>query len=229
MLIAIRSALYLLIFYIFSVPYVLAAVAAVPLGYRAIGKVATGWAWFQRICMRLIVGQRVVVEGHLPPGAHFIAAKHEAMFETVDMLILLDRPVIAAKRELLDIPFWGYAARRYGLIPVDRGGGGKALRAVLAAAKRGMAQGRPILFFPEGTRVPHGERPPLRPGFAGLYALLGVPVVPVALDSGRVGGKGTWLRPPGTITYRIGEPIPAGLPRAEVEARVHEAINVLNG
>ncbi len=97
----------------------------------------------------------------------------------------------------------------------------------MVAEARSFAQtGRPLAIFPEGTRVPHGERPPLQAGFAGLYKLLGLPVVPVAVDSGRL-YQHLWKRP-GTITLQFGEPIAPGLPREEIEARVHAAINALN-
>ena len=75
--------------------------------------------------------------------------------------------------------------------------------------------------------MPHGERPPLRSGFAGLYKALDLPVVPIALDSGRLLPKKGAKRP-GVVTIRIGEAIPPGLPRREAEARVHAAINALN-
>ena len=83
-----------------------------------------------------------------------------------------------------------------------------------------------MLIYPEGTRVPVGETPPLKSGFAALYRALGLPVVPIATDSGRLWGRGL-VHQPGTITFRVGETIPAGLPRREIEARVHAAINVL--
>ncbi len=89
-----------------------------------------------------------------------------------------------------------------------------------------IADGRPVLIFPEGTRVPVGETPELKPGFAGLYRALGLPVVPVALDSGRLWPRGLVKRR-GTIHVLVGEVIPPGLKRAEVEARVHQAINAL--
>jgi 1-acyl-sn-glycerol-3-phosphate acyltransferase len=144
------------------------------------------------------------------------------------MLCVFDEPAIVAKRELFDIPVWGTVARRYGLIPVERTAGAKALRALRQAALAATAQGRAICLFAEGTRVPHGERPPLQSGFAGLYALLRLPVVPIALDTGRLSPRGKFLKRAGTITYRIGEIIPAGLDRREAEARAHAAINALN-
>jgi 1-acyl-sn-glycerol-3-phosphate acyltransferase len=83
-----------------------------------------------------------------------------------------------------------------------------------------------LVIFPEGTRVPPGARPPLQAGFAGLYKLLGLPVVPIAVDSGRLYHR--LIKRPGQITYKVGKTIPPGLPRAEIEARVHAAINALN-
>jgi 1-acyl-sn-glycerol-3-phosphate acyltransferase len=107
-----------------------------------------------------------------------------------------------------------------------RDAGARGLRAMMAEAREHIGSGRPLAIFPEGTRTPHGERPPLRSGFAGLYKLLGLPVVPVAVDSGPLYQR--WWKRPGTITLRFGEPIPPGLPREQIEARVHAAINALN-
>jgi 1-acyl-sn-glycerol-3-phosphate acyltransferase len=131
------------------------------------------------------------------------------------------------KAELKNIPFWGWAAARQGAIFVDREGSSASLRAMMAAAKLAVSARRPIVIFPEGTRVPRGEAPPLAAGFAGLYKISRYPVVPIALDSGDLWTK-TFIKQPGIITWRIGETIPAGLPRDEIETRVHSAINVLN-
>jgi 1-acyl-sn-glycerol-3-phosphate acyltransferase len=98
---------------------------------------------------------------------------------------------------------------------------------MMVEAKKAAASGRPVLIFPEGTRVPVGEAPSLRPGFAGLYRVLGLPVVPVALDSGRLWPRG-FVKHAGTIHFKVGEVIQPGLKRDEVEARVHAAINALN-
>src|SRR5690606_2059301 len=103
----------------------------------------------------------------------------------------------------------------------------RALRTMVTEARAFAAAGRPLAIFPEGTRVPHGTRPPLQSGFAGLYKMLALPVVPVAVDSGPLYHR--WLKRPGTVTLQFGEPIEPGLPRAEIEERVHAAINALNG
>jgi len=116
--------------------------------------------------------------------------------------------------------------RRYGVIEVERSAGAKALRALVAEGCQAVTNGRAVIIYPEGTRVRVGEQPKLRSGFAGLYRALGLPVVPVAVDSGRLWGRGLVHRS-GTVTVRVGETIPAGLDRAEVEQRVHAAINAL--
>lgn len=154
------------------------------------------------------------------------AIKHESFFEAIDAPRLLRFPSVFAKKELFDIPGWGRAARAYGLVPVARDEGAKALMQMIRSAKALSAEGRPLVIFPEGTRVPHGERMPLQAGFAGLYKMLGLPVVPVAVNSGPLYHRK--LKRSGTITYRFGEMIPAGLPREEVEERVLDAINALN-
>ncbi|KAA9015333.1 lysophospholipid acyltransferase family protein [Sphingobium limneticum] len=227
-MIVIRSILFALAFYPGSLIFVLWAMAFGWVTPLMVQNTATNWSRFHRWCVRRLLGQRIVVEGDLPIGPYLYIAKHESMFETIDILCLFDRPAIGAKRELFDIPLWGGIARRYGLIPIERAAGASALRTLRAAAKDRIAQGRAICLFPEGTRVPHGESPPLKAGFAGLYSLLGLPVVPIAIDSGRVSPRGKFLKRPGTITYKVGEIVPVGLDRKEAEARVHAAINALN-
>ena len=228
MITALRSLVFMLIFYSGSLLLVLAALAVAwpwPVGVPV---VATAWGRFHRFCARWILGQKVRIEGELPLGNYLYIVKHESMFETIDLLCIFDRPAIAAKRELLDIPLWGRIGRLYGLIPVERTAGASALRTLRAAARAANDQGRAVCLFPEGTRVPHGETPPLRAGFAGLYSLLRLPVVPIAIDSGRLSPRGKFMKRAGTITYKAGEIIPAGLDRREAEARVHAAINALN-
>jgi len=229
MLTALRSFAYMLVFYIGSVLLVLSAlVVAWVATPKAVQHVATAWGWFHRWSARWLLGQRVRVVGDLPHGPYLYVAKHDSRLDTIDMLCLFDRPAIVAKRELFDIPLWGRIARLYGLIPVERTAGASAMRPMRAAARAATEQGRAICLFPEGTRVPHGEAPPLRAGFAGLYALLKLPVVPIAIDSGRLSPRGRFMKRSGTITYKVGEMIPPGLDRNEAEQRVHAAINALN-
>lgn len=223
-----RSILFWLLFVLMSSIASIGAVIALPISHRATIWFVRLWARFHRLICRFVLGQRIVVEGAMPDSPVLYVFKHESAFETIEQPMLFKHPAVFAKEELFSIPVWGQAARFYGLIPVDRDGGGKAMRAMLGAAKAALAKGRPLVLFAEGTRVPHGEAPPLRPGFAGMYRLLGVPVIPVAVDSGVAYPPRRWVKWPGTITYRIGETIPPGLPREEAEARVRTAINALN-
>ncbi len=179
-----RSFLFALIFYPGTVLYVLASFAALPFGRGKLRAVVDAWARFHRRCAALLLGIRSQVEGDVPTGPVLIAAKHQAMFETIELVTLLRTPAVVMKRELGEIPLWGRLARLYGIIQVDRSGGASALRRMVGQAREAIGEGRPIAIFPEGTRVAPGEAPPLQPGFAGLYRALDLPVVPLALDSG---------------------------------------------
>ncbi|MEO5587054.1 MAG: lysophospholipid acyltransferase family protein [Novosphingobium sp.] len=222
----VRSVVFYPVFYFGSIFYVLGAVFVLPLGPQVLREVVRGWSRWHRWCARWLLGIRIRCEGQPPSGAVLFAYKHESFFEAIDLPCEIGFPAVFAKAELMRIPLWGKVARHYGNVPVERAEGAKALRAMLAAAKAHANVGRPLAIFPEGRRVPHGSAPGLQAGFAGLYKLLGLPVVPVAVNSGPLYHR-RWKRP-GTITVRYGEPIPPGLPRDEVETRVHAAINALN-
>lgn len=222
-----RSLLFYPVFYLGSIVITSASLAASPFDVGLFRRLVRGWPRWQRFCLRWIVGIQVRIEGSGPvKGPVLYAIKHESFFEAIDMPALFDLPVVFAKDQLFAIPVWGAAARAYGIVPVEREQGARALRAMIAAAKAYSETGRPLVIFPEGTRVPHGTEPPLQAGFAGLYKLLGLPVVPVAVNSGPLYHR-LWKRA-GTVTYRFGEAIPPGLPRAEAEARVRAAMNALN-
>jgi 1-acyl-sn-glycerol-3-phosphate acyltransferase len=221
-----RSLAFYLLFYAGSVLFVSGSVAALVFPPRISRRVPEAWARFHRRCVVHVLGITVAQENGPGTDPVLYAVKHESMFDAIDCPVFLREPVPFAKAELFRIPGWGRAARAYGAVPVHRDQGAKALRTMIAEAKGFAAEGRPLVIFPEGTRVPHGTRAPLRSGFAGLYKMLGLPVVPVAIDSGRTYGR-LWKRR-GTITIRFGEPIPPGLSREEIERRVQDAINVLN-
>lgn len=224
---ALRSALFALLFYGWTVVAVLLSFPISLFGTGAIRRWAHGWVRTHQLLARWLLGIRSRVEGTPPAGAALVAVKHQSMFETMEMVLLLREPAVVLKRELVDIPLWGWVVRRYGVIPVDRSGGGAALRRMLRAAEEAKAEGRPILIFPEGTRAPVGSAPPLAPGFAGLYRALGLSVVPVAVDSGRLWPPRRFVKRPGIVTFRFGEAVPPGLGRREVEAAVRTAINAL--
>jgi 1-acyl-sn-glycerol-3-phosphate acyltransferase len=221
-----RNLLFVLIFWGGSIPIVATVPISAWWGQRAVIAHATLWTRFHRWATRWLLGIRVVVEGTRPPGPALYAAKHQAMFETLELQRMLDGPAMALKQELAEIPVWGWATKRYGALIVDRDASSTALRKMMREASVAKAQGRSILIFPEGTRVPPGEQPPIKSGFAGLYRLLALPTVPVAVDSGRLWPK-KGLKRAGVITFRFGETIPPGLGREEIEARVHAALNAL--
>jgi 1-acyl-sn-glycerol-3-phosphate acyltransferase len=223
---ALRSLAFYVLFYSGSALLVVASVVAVAARPRWLRAVVAKWGDWHLWCVRNVLGITVVLDGALPDGPVLIAIKHESYFEAIDTPRLLAFPAVFAKQELFRIPGWGYSAIVYGLVPVARDQGARALRSMIASAKERVAAGRPLVIFPEGTRVPHGSRPPLQAGFAGLYKLLGLPVVPIAVDSGPTYHR--VIKRPGRITYKVGETIPAGLPREEIEVRVHAAINALN-
>lgn len=221
-----RSWAFAAVFYGLSAPIVLCAPLAALFGRPMLIGYAVGWARFHGWAARNIMGVHNRIEGERPRPALY-AAKHQAMYETIELALLLDAPAIVMKQELARIPIWGWVARRYGVIVIDRAGSASALRQIMREGKAALAEGRSILIFPEGTRVAPGQQPPLLSGFAGLYRALKLPVIPVALDSGRL-----WPRrgsaKPGIVTFRFAAPVAPDLPRAEVEAIVHRAMNELD-
>ena len=220
-----RGILFALFFYPGTLFFVLSGMVASLFGTAPMRAVVHGWSRYHGWLTRLL-GIRVRIDGAIPPGPHLIAVKHQSMFETVELVRHAETPIIVIKRELADMPLFGWMTRCYGIIAVDRDAGPKAIRAMLAAAREARAQKRPVIIYPEGTRVKFGEAPDLRSGFAALYRALGLPVVPIAVDSGRIWGP-SLPKSGGTVVFRVGETIPPGLERDEVERRVHAAINAL--
>lgn len=221
-----RSSLFALLFYPGTLLIVLTIILVSPFGQGPVRRVVHAWTRYHFWLVRTILAIKVEWDGEIPSGPYLIAVKHQSMMEAVDTLRFARTPVVVMKRELTTMPLFGPVARLYGVIGVDRDAGASALRDMMTRAKQAAAEGRPVIIFPEGTRVPHGESPALRPGFAGLYRALGLPVVPVAHDSGTVWPRG-FVKHAGTIRFKVGETIPPGLKRPEVEARVHAAINAL--
>jgi 1-acyl-sn-glycerol-3-phosphate acyltransferase len=221
-----RSLLYAAIFYPATVVWVLVGVVAALFGRRPTLSVVLSWVDLHHWLARHVLRIGLTIEGEMSPGVHLIAVKHQSMLETLEMVRLTHLPIIVMKKELADIPLFGFLTRRYGVIPVERSAGAKALRSLVEEGHRAIESGRSVIIYPEGTRVRPGQTPPLKSGFAALYRALGLAVIPVAVDSGRVWGRGLVHRA-GTVRFKIGESIPAGLPRKEIEARVHAAINAL--
>lgn len=194
--------------------------------HRAIIWAMRQWARLVLGGAHLIAGVRYEVRGaaNIPSGPGLIAAKHQSMWETVAFHILLADPAIVMKTELMKIPLYGQYAARAKMIAVDREGHARTLRNLVASAKDRLARGRQIVIFPEGTRRPPGAPPDYKPGIAALYGQLGVPCVPVALNSGHFWPRSGFMKYPGTIVIEFLEPLPAGLKRADFMAALENRI-----
>jgi len=184
------------------------------------------WARTSVWLLRAICGTRLDVRGrgHIPPGAVLIAAKHQSLFETFAVIPLLADPAMVLKRELMLIPLFGWFARKFRMIPVDRGAGTTALKGLIGRAKEAVRGGRQVVIFPEGTRRAPGAPPDYKPGAVALYLNLGVPCVPLALNSGIFWPRRKFMRYSGTIIMEFLPAIPAGEPRAVFSHRLQDAL-----
>ncbi len=176
--------------------------------------------------LKHIVGLDFEVRGldRLPKSPFLVASKHQSAWETFALIPLFRDPALLMKRELFWIPFHGWFSYKFQMIPVDREAGPKALRRMLRAAEKRIADGREIIIFPEGTRRPPGAAPDYKTGIVLLYTSLKVPCVPVALNSGYFWPRRSWRRKPGTVVVEILDPIPPGLPKAAFLSRLEAAI-----
>ena len=191
------------------------------------------WAVGVLALLRAIVGLEHEIRGleRLPRDGCIIAMKHQSAWDTLILPVVLCNPAVVLKRELLLLPFYGWYAARAGSIAIDRKAGAGALPRMLAEARPIAASGRPIVIFPEGTRSAPGERHPYQPGVAALYQVLSLPLVPAAVNSGLYWGRRSFIKRKGRIVLEFLDPIPPGLPRAqlmsELERRIETATAVL--
>jgi 1-acyl-sn-glycerol-3-phosphate acyltransferase len=176
--------------------------------------------------MRVICGTRIEVRGRekLPDGACLVAAKHQSAWDTFALIPVFRDPAMVMKAELGLIPLYGWFSHKFQHIFVKRDRGPSALKALLRDARQRATQGREIVIFPEGTRRPPGAAPDYKPGFLALYEGLGLPCVPLALNSGLFWPRRSFLRYPGTAVIELLDPVPPGLPRAEARALIQERI-----
>jgi len=221
-----RSLLFNLLFYVTTALYV---VLGSPLLFAprswAMAALANH-AHFELFLLRHIVGLKLEVRGHdkLPRTACLVASKHQSAWETFALIPLFRDPALLMKRELFWIPFHGWFSKKFEMIPVDRDKGPAALRAMLRETRKRVVDGREIIIFPEGTRRPPGAPPDYKTGVVLLYEALGIPCVPVALNSGLFWPRRSVPRRPGTIVVEFLDPIPPGLPKSEFLSRLIESI-----
>ena len=221
-----RAVAFQVAFWIWSAVINLAWLPSLLMSPLATVRGQTVWAKGVMVLLRMLVGIRYELRGrdNIPAGPVLIAAKHQSAWDTMIFHIIAHDPAIVMKAELLKIPVYGWYCRHSRMIPIDRDTGSKAIRAMVDAAKAAAAETRPIIIFPQGTRVAPGTEAPYLPGIAALYRQLGIPVVPVALNSGVFWPRHSIRRKPGTIVLEYLPPIEPGLNRRDFMARLEAAI-----
>jgi 1-acyl-sn-glycerol-3-phosphate acyltransferase len=193
---------------------------------RAVIAWADCWIVFCLWWLRVTCGITHRLHGleNRPAGPVILACKHQSSWETLAFHRLFPNAATVLKRELVFIPVVGWAMARAGNIAVERGDGARALRSLLRQARQAVGEGRSILIYPEGTRTPVGSTQPYHAGIAAVYRQLGIPVVPVALNSGLFWGRRKFIKRPGLIEVEVLPAIPPGLDRATFMATLHERI-----
>ena len=230
----IRSILFDASFYIASFIVIVAFLPLMLFPQKVIFWVGRVWGKVTMGLLNMMVGLSYRVEGleNLPTGPYIVACKHQSAWETVIFHILLDRPSYALKRELTWIPLFNLYLWRMEMVVIDRGVGSSALKSLLKGARRIIEQRRPLVIFPEGTRGIPGQPTEYQAGIGVLYRDLGVPVVPVALNSGLFWGRRSFLKRPGQITIQFLPPIQPGLSRVEFMEKltdhIEKACDILN-
>src|SRR5947209_20365486 len=142
-----RSLLFAAMFYPATLPWVLAGLLASLFGRSPTFAVVLSWVDLNHWLCEHVLGIRPIVIGAIPPGPHLLAVKHQSSFETLEMVRLSKLPVIVMKKELAKVPLFGSLTRRYGVIPVERTAGARALREMVAAGKEAVESGRPVIIF----------------------------------------------------------------------------------
>ena len=225
-MIAIRSLLFNIVFYLNLVLFLLIGVpiflAPRIWAIRALQLWGRSSVWW----MRIICGTKMEVRGleHIPKGPALIAGKHQSFWETFAILPLVDDPCMVLKKELSYVPLFGWYIPKFRHIAVARDAGASAMRKLLADGKRAIADGRQVIIMPEGTRQAPDAEPAYKPGAAALYGALDVDCVPFALNSGLFWPRRKFLRMPGTIIIEFLPPIPAGLARKAFQTRLQANI-----
>lgn len=207
----------------------LASILFIPLfllSTRSAQKVGHPWASISLWMLKHVCNIDCEIRGreYIANTPVIYAAKHQSAWDTAVFLTLLARPAYVLKRELLRIPGWGWYLWRMKMIAIDRSAGASSIKYMIKQSKEAIADGRPIIIYPEGTRTRPGATPHYHPGIIALYSQLKVPVVPVALNSGLYWGKDAFIKRAGTIKLEFLPPIPPGLDKTEFMTQLQNSI-----
>lgn len=208
-MVILRSLVYLLLQCLITPVFVLVGVFIIPLSPMRRYAYISKWARIMLWLLRVVCGVRMEVRGreNIPAEPCLILCKHQSAWETMALQLVFPPQVWVLKRELLRIPFFGWGLALTSPIAINRAETRDAMRTLLREGKDRLARGFCVVIFPEGTRVPYGERGKYKVGGALLGVSCGAPVVPVAHNAGKLWGKNAFLKHPGLITMSIGLPI----------------------
>jgi 1-acyl-sn-glycerol-3-phosphate acyltransferase len=181
-----------------------------PLPYNQRFYVTSRWNVFVIWAAKVICGIRYQIKGgeNLPDAPVILLSKHQSAWETIFLLCNMPRPLVFVfKKELLYVPFFGWALGLLRMIPIDRSKGVNAFKNVVAHGKKRLADGQWIIMFPEGTRIAVGKKGKYKSGGTRLAIETGALVVPIAVNSGECWPKNAFIKQPGLVTVSIGKPI----------------------
>jgi 1-acyl-sn-glycerol-3-phosphate acyltransferase len=221
-----RSIVFNVLFYVNIIVRMIIALPAIVLPYSVMLAVLRSYARSSLWLLRVVCGIKVEWRGRekIPSGACLVACKHQSLWETFALYVILGDPTFVLKRELMWLPLFGWLARKSGMIPIDRGGRTTALARMVARARAEIARSRQIVVFPEGTRLAPDAEPRYMPGIAYLYSETDLACVPVALNSGLFWPRRSWLRYPGTVLVEVLDPIAPGLDRRAFLAQLQNVL-----
>ena len=207
---AIRSVVYLLVQLVTVIPWAFVCLACAPLPLATRYRVTVQWPRAMTWAGRWICGLQWQVVGaeNLPDGPAILLPKHQSTWETFYLIWAMPRDLcFVFKRELLYVPFFGWGMALLKMIHIDRAQSRTAFDSVVRQGEAQLAGGRWVIIFPEGTRYPAGVTGKYKTGGARLAIRTGVPVVPIAVNAGRLWPKKKLIKHPGLITVSIGMPI----------------------
>ncbi len=185
--------------------------------------------WLQHHVLRLrynVVNVENIVVNTSIGGGVIYAVKHQSAWETLALWHILHQPIFVLKKELLDIPIFGWYLRQADNIVIDRKAGSKAIAQIVEQSKEYLAQGRNIVIFPEGTRTAIGANTRYKSGVGALYEQLSPQIIPVALNSGRFWRRNAFVRKSGVVQIEFLPPMPTNLKRDEFMQQLQHNIEL---